>query len=94
MFMPHESQTEKSILELLTLVTNFDSGPLPWVGHAFRMYHLRLRELPQRDVYHMIWRILMNGTREAGLRSMMLITVCNLNLAHGPFGWGNGFKHL
>ena len=55
-----------ALKDLHTLVYNSDAGPVPWCARSFRMYHLKLREIPQRDFYHMIWRILMNAAKDSG----------------------------
>ena len=49
-FLPQDSDGTKPLLELPTLVTNEDSGPIPWATRNFRLYKLRLRELPARGV--------------------------------------------
>eukprot|EP00969_Alexandrium_andersonii_P374056 15485341-Alexandrium_andersonii.AAC.1 len=64
-FLPQDSDGTKPSMELPTLVTNEDSGPIPWATRNFRLCRLRLRELPTRDVFHMIWRVLVNGIKDA-----------------------------
>ncbi len=89
-FIPKEGDKTAPLLSLPTLISNEDAGPVPWSARAFRLYHLKVREVAQRDVFHVIWRVLLNGAKDAGFRGVMLVTAANFNLAHGPWqgaGW-------
>ena len=94
-FMSKEVDAERDLLSLPALVTNEDAGPIPSAAKWFRIYHLKLRELPHRDPFHALWRVFINGVAEAGLRGVMLVTGLEANLSRGPWrggGWAQNLK--
>lgn len=87
-FLPKEGDSKRGILELPALVTNEGAGPVPTSARWFRLYHVRLREMPQRDPFHALWRVFVNCVAEAGMRGVMLVTGLEANFAQGPWRGG------
>ena len=53
-----------------------------------------MRELTQRGIYRMAWRILLNYAKDAGFRAVMFATAPNLDMAHGPWQGVAWFQKL
>ena len=74
-FLPREGDADKPLLELPVLVSNEDSGPIPTCAKGYRLHHMKLREMCCRDVFHMLWGVLLNGPQQAGVRPLHLRVV-------------------
>eukprot|EP00972_Heterocapsa_arctica_P056958 8405349-Heterocapsa_arctica.AAC.1 len=84
-YLPQDGDNAKPLMQLHTLVTNEDSGPIPTCAKHFRLYGMKLREMACRDIFHLLWRVLVNAPAQAGLRGVMLITALNANMTRGPW---------
>ena len=84
-FVPKEGDDDKLLVDLPTLVTNEDSGQVPFCSKDFRCFQMGQREVPYRDVFHMFWRAILNSVKDAGLRGVLLLVGICHNLAYGPW---------
>ena len=84
-YLPQKDDDRKPMLSLPTWVNNEDYGPVPWSTRTFLQYHLQLRQLASRDFMHVLWRSMLGGIGQAGLKSILYMSAIGHSLASGPW---------
>ena len=77
-----------------TLVLHQDEGSPGFALSWYILYHLKLRAVVVRDVYHREWNDIKLALKGAKCWWAVLLTTVSLNLAYGPFEGGTWFRKL